>query len=96
MNDIDYIKGELKRLYETAPYVHIRVRMTHPKIAIEGVPAKIMGIYKNIFQIEANDNGYPCRHTFQYGDVLIGQVVIEELDYAPIVSLLNKKNNGKG
>ncbi len=33
----------------------------------------------------------PTRHTFQYGDVLIGQVVIEELNFVRPVSVLNKE-----
>ena len=65
--------------------------MTHPKVIVEGTPAVIKGVYRNIFQIEENDSGHPNRHTFQYGDVLTGQIVIEELDYVPMISVLNKK-----
>ena len=85
MNNIDYIKSEIKRFYETDPNIHISVKPAHPKVMVEGTPARIVGVYKNIFQIEENDSGHPDRHTFQYGDVLIGQVVIEELDYVPMV-----------
>ena len=91
MSTVEHIKSEIKQLYETEPNIHINVKMTHPKVIVEGTPAKIVGVYKNIFQIEENDSGRPTRHTFQYGDVLIGQVVIEELDYVPMVSILNKK-----
>ena len=91
MSTVEHIKGEIKQLYETDPNIHINVKMTHPKMIVEGTPAKIVGVYKNIFQIEENDSGHPNRHTFQYSDVLIGQVIIEELDYVPMVSILNKK-----
>lgn len=91
MNTVDYIKSEIKRLYETAPNVHINVKMAHSKAIEAGTPAKIVGIYKNIFQMEEDCKGKAFRHTFQYGDVLIGQVVIQELDYVPMVSILNKK-----
>ena len=91
MSTVEHIKSEIKQLYETDPNIHINVKMTHPEVIVEGTPAKIVGVYKNIFQIEENDSGRPTRHTFQYGDVLIGQVVIEELDYVPMVSILNKK-----
>ena len=92
MNNIDYIKSEIKRLYETNPNVHISVSRTHPKVIVDASPAKIVGVYKNIFQVEECEGGkMPTRHTFQYGEVLIGQVVIEEFDYVPIVSILNKK-----
>ena len=90
MNTVEHIKSEIKRLYETDPNIHIKVKMTHPKVIVEGTPAKIVGVYKNIFQIEENDSVHWNRHTFQYGDVLIGQVVIEELDYIPKVSILKK------
>ena len=91
MSTVDYIKNEIKRLYETHPNIHINVKMTHPKVIVEGTPAKIIGVYKNIFQIEENNSGHPNRHTVQYGDVLMGQVVIKELDYVPIIGVSNKK-----
>ena len=91
MSTVEHIKSEIKRLYETNPNVHISVSRTHPKAIVDASLAKIVGVYKNIFQIEENDNGHTNRHTFQYGDVLIGQVVIEELDYVSMVSILNKK-----
>ena len=91
MSTVEHIKSEIKRLYKTDPNIHINVKMTHPKVIVERTPVKIVGVYKNIFQIEENDSGRSIRHTFQYGDVLMGQVVIEELDYVPMVSILNKK-----
>ena len=91
MSTIEYIKSEIKRLYDTDPNIHINVKMTHPKVIVEGASAKIVGVYKKIFQIEANDRGHLKCYTFQYGDILIGQVVIEELDYIPMISMLNKK-----
>ena len=80
MNTLEYIKGEIKRLYETDPHIHISVKKTHPKVLVSGAPVVIKGVYRNIFQIEESESGRPCRHTFGYSDVLIGQVVIEELD----------------
>ena len=92
MSTVEHIKSEIKRLYETDPNIHISVSRTHPKVIVDASPAKIVGTYKNIFQIEESEGGkMPTRHTFQYGDVLIGQVVIEELNYVPMVSILNKK-----
>ncbi|MBQ7338802.1 MAG: hypothetical protein IJW40_10190 [Clostridia bacterium] len=91
MNTVEHIKSKIMRLYQTNPNIHINVKMTHPKVIVEGTPAKIVGAYKNIFQIEEHDSGHLNRHTFQYGDVLIGQVVITELDYVPTVSILNRK-----
>ena len=92
MDSMDYIKSCVEKLFKTNPNIHISVSKTHPKVIVDASPAKIVGVYKNIFQVEECEGSkMPTRHTFQYGDVLIGQVKIEELDYVPIVSILNKK-----
>lgn len=83
MDQIAYIKNGIEELYNTNPRIHITVRQTRPKVVVENASVTIVGVYRNIFQIEENDRGRPCRHTFQYGDVLIGQVQIEELHYTP-------------
>lgn len=49
------------------------------QIVLSEIDAQITGVYKNIFQIEESSSGSLRRHTFQYSDVLIGQVVIDEL-----------------
>ena len=91
MDHLDYIKSGIEKLYKTDPNIHISVKFARPKVAVDGTPAVITGVYRNIFQIEENDNGRSVRHSFQYGDVLIGHVVIQELDYVPTVSVLDKK-----
>jgi len=92
MENMEYIKSSIKELYNTNPSIHISVSKTHPKVIVEKSPAKIIGVYKNIFQVEERESGrIPARHTFQYTDVLIGQVKIEELDGAPTVNILNQK-----
>ena len=90
MDSLELIKIGIKKLYKTNPDIHISVKTQRPKISVEKAPAVITGVYRNIFQIEENSSGRSVRHTFQYGDVLIGHVVIEELDYIPMVSILNK------
>ena len=92
MDHIEQIKSGIEKLFKTNLKIHISVSKTHPKVIVDASPAKIVGVYKNIFQVEECEVGkMPIRHTFQYGEVLIGQVKIEELDYVPIVSILNKK-----
>jgi len=89
MDYIEQIKKSIEKLFKTDPNIHISVSKTHPKVIVATSPAKIVGVYKNIFQIEECEGGkMPTRHTFQYGEVLIGQVKIEELDYVPIASVL--------
>ncbi|MBQ4072094.1 MAG: hypothetical protein IJD50_00025 [Clostridia bacterium] len=92
MDYIEQIKSGIEGLYRNNPNIHISVSKTHPKIIVDASPAKIVGVYKNIFQVEECEGGkMPTRHTFQYGDVLIGQVMIEELNFVRPVSVLNKK-----
>ena len=91
MDYIEQIKTGIERLYKTHPNIHLSVSRTHPKILVEKSPAKIVGVYKNIFQVEECATGkLAARHTFQYGDILIGQVVIEELNFVRPVSILKK------
>ena len=91
MDYTEQIKRGIERLYKDNPNIHISVCRTYPKIIVEGQPARIVGAYKNIFQIEKCEPGkMPARHTFQYGDILIGQVVIEELNFVRPVSILKK------
>lgn len=91
MDSISYIKNGIKKLYENAPDIHINVNLSRPKIIIEASPAKIVGVHKHIFQIEENENGRPVRHTFQYGDVLIGHITIKELDFIPLTEIKESK-----
>ena len=92
MYNVDYIRSGIEKLYRTNPNIHISVCRTHPKIMVALSPARIIGVYRNIFQIEECTEGQlPAHHTFQYGDVLIGQVTIAELNFTPAVSVLNRK-----
>lgn len=92
MDYIEQIKTGIERLYKIHQNIHISVSRMRPKIIVDASPAKIVGVYKNIFQIEECVSGkMPTRHTFQYGDILIGQVVIKELNFVRPVSVLNKK-----
>ena len=90
MDRLDCIKKGIEKLYKSNPQIHISVKLTRPKVFIEDSPAIISGVYKNIFQIEENDSGRPALHTFRYSDVLIGNVVIRELDFVPNGKLNNK------
>ena len=92
MDNMDYIKSGIEKLFKTNPNIHISVSKTRPKVIVDASPAKIVGVYKNIFQVEECEGGkMPTRHTFQYGEVLICQVKIKELDHVLMVSILNKK-----
>jgi uncharacterized protein Veg len=79
MDRLTNIKRAIEKLYQTNPNVHISVDIPRPRLIVERTSAVITGVYRNFFQIEEYDKGRPTRHTIQYGDVLIGHVVIEEL-----------------
>ncbi|MBQ8178630.1 MAG: hypothetical protein IJ033_05495 [Clostridia bacterium] len=91
METIDYIKEEIKRLYETNPSIHVSVKAAQPKATVKNMPAIITGAYKCIFQIKEGANGRYRNHTFQYNDVLVGQIVIDEIGYKPLANPTKKK-----
>ncbi len=78
MTSIESIKAAIKKLYETGAMVHITVSINRPKISKQGIPAKIVGVYPHIFQIE-ECSGEKRRYSLQYTDMLIGQIKIAEL-----------------
>ena len=93
MNYIEQIKNGIEALYKTNPSIHISVSKKHQRGVLESLHVNIVGVYKNIFQVEEfGKSKIRTRLTFQYEDVLIGQVEIEELDFTlPTVSW--KTNN---
>ena len=76
---LDALKKRIKHLYENNPSIHVNINMSRPKIHLEKAPAKIVGVYKNIFVVSENSKGYEERHTLMYTDVLIGHIEIVEL-----------------
>jgi len=84
MNDIEHIKAGIEKLYNTDPEIHFSLRQTHPRQIIDKAPARIVGVYKSIFRVEEREsNDRPTYRTFQYSEVLIGQVTVHELEYTP-------------
>lgn len=79
MASLDTVKHNIKKLYESDPNIHISVSITYPKIQLENEPAKIIGVYKNVFRIEENSCNMTKQHTLQYSDVYIKRVEISEL-----------------
>lgn len=83
MTTVEYIRGEVKKLYEGGSDVHLRIRVNHSKSSVNIVTVKISGVYSNIFAVKEMGASRLNRHSFQYGEILTGQIVIEELDYFP-------------
>ncbi len=74
------LKKQIKELYETNPIIHLDVVLSRHKFPIKNAEAKIKGVYPHIFQVEENANGLIKCHTIQYTDLLIGNIVISEIE----------------
>ncbi len=86
-NQMDYITKGIEKLCRTAPDIHISVRLANQRQVLDFVPAKIVGVYNNIFQIETEGSlGRTERQSYRFCDVLIGQVKIHELDFLPLTN----------
>lgn len=68
------IRDDIRARFERDPRVRLNVSLSRPKLRLEGVEAKITGVYAHIFQIEEQSSGEPRRHTLQYADVLLGAI----------------------
>lgn len=79
MQNIDVIKESIKKLYENKTEIHVDVHSTKPKINVVDSPAKITGVYRNLFTLETVENGLKKLYTVQYTDLFIGKVRIDEL-----------------
>lgn len=91
MNYIEEIKTGIEKLYKTNPKVHISTIRARPKRIVTSSPAKIVGVYENIFQVEeCGEDNSPTRYTVRYSDVLVGQVKVEELESISESDKLNK------
>ena len=75
MAALDGIKNKVRERYLSNPDIHIDVSIKRPKIRIVNQEAKIIGVYKNLFQIEAERK----RYTVLYSDILIKNIRIAEL-----------------
>ena len=82
MQDINVIKEKIKKLYENGASISICVHSSRPKIEVDGASVSIKGVYKNLFTIEAIENGLKKTYTVPYADVFIGKVKILELEKA--------------
>ena len=79
MATVEVIRDRIRKLYEAGKEIHININMTHPKLVVHNVSARIEGVYPNLFIIEERNCGYPRIHSLAYSDVLIKQIEILEL-----------------
>ncbi len=74
------IREQIKHLFENAPEIHMNVELSRPRLSLQNAPAKILGVYPHIFQIEECSNGVAKRHILQYSDILTRRIIIMELE----------------
>lgn len=79
MNTLDYIKKEIKAFYDNKQEIHINISISHPKVELTRNPAKITGVYSNLFRIEEYSKGSPATHTVKYSELLTKQIEIVEI-----------------
>ena len=83
MRNISIIQSQIKKLYDNETEIHISVHSTRPKINVVNAPAKITGVYKNLFTVSVVENGLKKLYSVQYTDLFIGKVIIYELKNQP-------------
>ena len=76
---ISTLKKQITDLQQRNPNVHMDIKLTHPKLQLANAPARIEGVYNNLFAISEETSGSRRTHTLRYADVLIGQINIREL-----------------
>lgn len=80
MRDIDEIKAKIRELYDSKTEIHVNVNSKKPRINVENSPGHITGVYRNLFTIEANENGWIRTFDVQYTDLFVGKVRILEIE----------------
>ncbi len=79
MNTLDYVKKEIKLFYDNGQEIHVNISISHPRVELTNNPAKITGVYSNLFRIEEYSKGTPITHTVKYSELLTKQIEITEL-----------------
>ena len=80
MNSIIEIQSKIQQLFNTNPNIHVSKFLSNPKIAIVNKPARIIGVYSHIFQIEYEERDLIRTLTIQYPEILTKQTEIAELN----------------
>ena len=76
---ITLIRERIRSLANADYEIHLNVSLTHPKVDLHNVKAKIIGVYPHLFQIQESDEKGK-KHTLQYADILMRRIEIIELN----------------
>lgn len=80
LNDIRIAREKIKYLCENKILVHIKFSLTRSKANAKCYDGFVTGVYPNLFTAELICNDSKKQQTFQYIDLLTGNVIIEELE----------------
>ena len=72
------IKNKLSDIYKKTDIIHVSVVQKRKRLT--AVEAKITGIYANFITVTGNVNGYIEDFTISYIDIIVGNIVIIELN----------------
>ena len=78
--DIDVIKEKIAELHRNDEEICVEVHSKNPKINVDHAPARITGVYKNLFTLEVIENGLKKIYSVQYTDLFIGKVKIDKIE----------------
>lgn len=79
-NDLSVIKTQVKTLFLKKQKIHIDLSQKNKNKSLSHLSAEITGVYPNVFTVKAMKNGRETAYNFQYSDLLIHNVAIEELN----------------
>lgn len=66
-NQMILIQNAIEKLCQTNPDIHISVKLANLRQVLDSVPAKIVGVYNNIFQIEIKgETGRVERQSYRF------------------------------
>lgn len=75
-NHLSEIKSQIKKLYNENPNVLADLSFRGERNHLKDVPAVITAVYSNIFTVNIDENGIIRKHSFQYSDILTGNLKI--------------------
>jgi len=82
LNDIRVAREKMKYLCDNKILIHIKFSLTRSKMNTKCYNGIVTGVYPNLFTVQLENSDGKKQQTFQYIDLLTGNVGIEELETA--------------
>lgn len=80
VNRLTCFRAQITYLCKNHPNVHIDLSVAKSRKKLVNVPAVITSVYPNIFFATLDEDGIKRNYTFQYADLLTGNLIVRELD----------------